>query len=300
MGICRPGERCPLQVLLEDVVLTNANGNYSLIDDSYSTVTACVDTIQNAFYLDADHVCRTWQNLTRWVANDSNGAYTQQTYPVRPRAAHGNSYDQACQRVYQRDSSLRACHARAWNRRAGKYAVVNNSRIMAAVQSGPTDLGDNVPILGGVFLSQNYIHVDYNASMFWLSPQVGNGTCRTGSQAAASQIMQRPLAQRLEAAPTSAWKPASVSRCCRHRARGILHDPEEGQGQSATAWFGRLLSQDTRGGQQGIAAGGRRMSELAGEVFARRRVSEVAGKEIPIHKDDVNVVVDVEESKPST
>lgn len=41
---------------------------------------------------------------------------------------------------------------------------------MAAVTGGQTDYGYGVPVLGGVFLTQNYLVVDYPANEFWLSP----------------------------------------------------------------------------------------------------------------------------------
>lgn len=52
----------------------------------------------------------------------------------------------------------------------GVYRVLNTSRVMAAVTGGQTDYGDGVPVLGGVFLTQNYLVVDYPANEFWLSP----------------------------------------------------------------------------------------------------------------------------------
>ncbi|KAI7970499.1 hypothetical protein EIK77_005217 [Talaromyces pinophilus] len=55
----------------------------------------------------------------------------------------------------------------------GKYDVISNN-VMAAVGTAPTDYGNDIPILGGVNLSQNYLFVDYDHGFFGLAPVVSD------------------------------------------------------------------------------------------------------------------------------
>jgi hypothetical protein len=55
----------------------------------------------------------------------------------------------------------------------GKYDVISNN-VMAAVGTAPTDYGNDIPILGGVYLSQNYLFVDYDHGFFGLAPVVSD------------------------------------------------------------------------------------------------------------------------------
>ncbi|KAK0713232.1 hypothetical protein B0T26DRAFT_716833 [Lasiosphaeria miniovina] len=166
---------CPLQVLLADVVLSNAAGNHSLFGDPDSKVTACIDTIQNAFAFTPAMFAK-WQGLTNWVASPGDGGpdFTQQTYPLDREPLMGtltirlaNGYTSVIPH-YELVSNERGSDSQ------GKYAVVNASRAMAAVQTGDSDLGRDTPVLGGVFLSQNYLRVDYANNSFSLSPRVAS------------------------------------------------------------------------------------------------------------------------------
>jgi hypothetical protein len=164
---------CPLQVLLADVVLTNDAGSFSLFPDPGFKVSACVDTLQNAFTFTPAMFAK-WQGLTGWIADDGS-RYTPQTYPLDREHLMGtltiklaNGYETIIPH-HELVSHERGSDGQ------GKYVVTNSSRVMAAVQSGDSDLGHDIPVLGGVFLSQNYLHVDYESSSFWLSPQIGDG-----------------------------------------------------------------------------------------------------------------------------
>ena len=50
----------------------------------------------------------------------------------------------------------------------GKYSVLNESMLMTAIATTETE--ELIPTLGGVFLSQNYLFVDYDSNVFGLSP----------------------------------------------------------------------------------------------------------------------------------
>ncbi|KAK7423243.1 hypothetical protein QQZ08_009139 [Neonectria magnoliae] len=165
---------CPLQILLADVIVTNEDGDHSLLPDKDSKISACIDTIQNSFTL-TDSMFEKFQEIGDHI-DDDGSEYKASVFPGDRDSLLGtltihfsNGYSSVIPH-YELIS-----HERGTNDQ-GKYAVLNNSRIAASVSSGQSDLGANVPILGGVFLSQNYLQVDYKAGKFWLSPQVKNGT----------------------------------------------------------------------------------------------------------------------------
>lgn len=162
--------RCPLQVMLADVVLTNVEGNHSLFKDPDARVPACIDTIQNAFTF-TKAMYQEWAQLTRHIDYDGSN-YSVQVYPTDREAWIGsmtiklsNGYTSVIPH-YELVSKERGTDTQ------GKYSITNSSRIMAAVQTGQGDLGVDIPLLGGVFLSQNYLRVDYDQNKFWLAEAV--------------------------------------------------------------------------------------------------------------------------------
>ncbi|TQN68857.1 hypothetical protein CSHISOI_06613, partial [Colletotrichum shisoi] len=182
---------CPLPVVVSDILLTNKDGDHSLFDPGVR-VAACIDTVQNSFSLTPSMFSK-FQRLANRTESDGR-AFAESDFPADREPLLGsltiklaNGYTSVIPH-YELVNHVRGTDAR------GRYAVLNNSRISTAVGSGLSDLGDNIPILGGVFLSQNYLHVDYDAGVFWLSPQVANGTlpdhitasCNGTSRAAAA------------------------------------------------------------------------------------------------------------------
>ncbi|KAH8887866.1 hypothetical protein GQ53DRAFT_808820 [Thozetella sp. PMI_491] len=288
---------CPLQVLLEDVILTNSEGDHSLFDDPDSTITACIDTIQNAFTW-TPAMFATWQNLTRWVSNDSDGTYTQQTYPADREHLIGTltiklagGYSTVIPH-YELISQERGTDEQ------GKYAVVNNSRVMAGVQTGLSDLGNNVPILGGIFLALNYLHVDYANRTFWLSPQVGNDSfpdrittsCEpsstTGGGDASSSGGNSNLG--LQVGLPVAFVVIALGLVAYYMYRRNKHNHQTRAAQSASN--GR--TDNAVDMEHGTVAIERRTTELMADYTGDRRISEIQGNQLPIHKDDVIVAVD--------
>ncbi|KAH7129249.1 hypothetical protein EDB81DRAFT_907316 [Dactylonectria macrodidyma] len=165
---------CPLQVLISDFILTNEDGEHSLLPDAYSKVSACIDTIQNSFTL-TDSMFAKFQEIGNHIETDGQ-AFRPASFPADREKLLGSltiRFANGYSSVIPHYELVN--HERGTNSQ-GKFAVTNNSRIAATVASGQSDLGANVPILGGVFLSQNYLQVDYERQKFWLSPQVGNGT----------------------------------------------------------------------------------------------------------------------------
>ncbi|OLN86915.1 hypothetical protein CCHL11_04618 [Colletotrichum chlorophyti] len=170
-GVAAP---CPLQVLIADVVVTNKNGDTSLMSDPNARIPACIDTVQNSFSLTTAMFSKL-QTIGNHIATDGK-AFGDAEFPADRESLLGsltiklsNGYTTVIPH-YEFVSHVRGTDSR------GTYAVLNNTRITANVASGLSDLGNNITILGGIYLSQNYLHVDYKANKFWLSPQVKNGT----------------------------------------------------------------------------------------------------------------------------
>ncbi|KAF6822801.1 aspartic-type endopeptidase [Colletotrichum plurivorum] len=166
---------CPLQVLISDIILTNDEGDHSLFADIGTRVSACIDTVQNDFTFTPNMFSR-FQNYTNHTTTENGTSYGASTYPASREPKIGsltikltNGYTTVIPH-YELVTHQRGTDSR------GRYAVTNNTLIQATVSSGASDLGNNVPILGGVFLSQNWLAVDYEKGKFWLSPQVANGT----------------------------------------------------------------------------------------------------------------------------
>jgi hypothetical protein len=157
---------CPLQVQIANVELSGANGTHSLFADSGGTVsvTACVDPWQNQFTFTR----LMYSRLLAFTNHPNSSEYTSQTYPLEDEALIGNitikltnGYTSVIPH-YELVSLERGTDAE------GKYAVINSSRIMIAAGGDDT----TIPILGGVFLAQNYLLLDYEKNLFSLAPAV--------------------------------------------------------------------------------------------------------------------------------
>jgi hypothetical protein len=161
---------CPLQVLVKDVRLNNIHGSFSLIADSEAAVPACVDPLQNQFTF-TQTMYDPFANLTAHPVNPAEAGgsnFTQQTYPRENEPLIGNLTVELSNGFttviphYEFVSQERGTDAE------GKYAVLNTSRIM--VRAGTMSDNSGGMVLGGVYLSLNYLLVDYANQMFHLAP----------------------------------------------------------------------------------------------------------------------------------
>jgi hypothetical protein len=172
-----PGLDCPLQVLLEDVVLKNINGSQSLFPDTFSKIPACIDPIQMAFTF-STALFQEWARLTGHPDTqpvDGSPPYSEQTYPGSSEPLIGDllvalSNDQGSQYIsivphYEMYSHERGANAQ------GIYTIINATRAMSQVASPLTGIM-GVPLLGGTFLSQNYLLIDYERMQFGLAPAI--------------------------------------------------------------------------------------------------------------------------------
>jgi hypothetical protein len=171
------GILCPLQVGIRNIQVTSLNGtsSTSLMADVGSIVPACIDPLQNEFTLTQAMYTR-WASFTQHSSNFTtpttiNDPSTNlQLYPMANEPLIGNitiTLDNGYTTTiphYELVSQQRGTDSE------GKYAVINSSVLMAAVGTGATDYGQDIPLLGGVYLSQNYLTVDYDSGSFGLAP----------------------------------------------------------------------------------------------------------------------------------
>ncbi|MCJ1230812.1 hypothetical protein MMC12_007486 [Toensbergia leucococca] len=158
---------CPLQVLIKDIRLNNINGSSSLFLDSDATVAACLDPLQNGFTLTQSMYDR-FINLT--LQPDLSNS--QATYPASAEPLFGNlsitlanGYETTIPH-YELVSQERGTDSE------GKYTVINASAITVPLSANESVTSEVVPILGGIYLSLNYLLVDYENQVFSLAPAV--------------------------------------------------------------------------------------------------------------------------------
>ncbi|KAF8537983.1 hypothetical protein BDD12DRAFT_663597, partial [Trichophaea hybrida] len=160
---------CQLQVLLRDVRITFSNGtSHSLFTDPAARIPACIDPLKNAFVFSKTMSDRLL-SLTEHAFNvTGEPAFDVRTYPASKEhlmenltVVLSNGYTTVIPH-YELISQWRGTD------KEGKYGVLNESRIMVAAEPDERDTGDGdfLAILGGVYLSQNMLLVDYMRNTF--------------------------------------------------------------------------------------------------------------------------------------
>ena len=175
---------CPLQVLISDVRLGFADGSqHSLFAETGTILPACIDPQKSEFTFTKAMTDRL-KNLTEHAIQVPSAGpnFTDQIYPLSKRhlmhsltVVLSNGYTTVIPE-YELVSQERGTNE------YGEYKVINSSRIMISVSSSvfaskaEQELDNNiVPILGGVFLSQNYLRVDYKRGNFSMArARLGN------------------------------------------------------------------------------------------------------------------------------
>ena len=168
--------QCPLQVLVKDIRLNNERGSFSLFADSDATVIACIDPLQNQFTF-TPTMYNVFASLTEHptdLAMEGGSNFTEQTYPLSAAPLLGNITVELSNGYTTHVPNYEFVSQERGTDPQGKYAVINESRLMvAAGTTGTASLdGVQIPILGGVYLSQNYLMVDWDSGVFKLAPAV--------------------------------------------------------------------------------------------------------------------------------
>lgn len=162
--------QCSLVVKVTSFIINNNKGSFPVVEPGKS-VLACIDPMQNGFYL-PDDLYRRWTDFTE--RPDAPRRTDYQTYPKELEGMLGSLHI-----VLEGGFNISIPHHElvSPDRRAiltdnGQYGVVeNSSRIQAGVTSGKGDYGENYGILlGGIFLSSTYLFVDWDNGIFGLAP----------------------------------------------------------------------------------------------------------------------------------
>ena len=157
---------CPLQVLIRDITLNNANGSFPLLGDSRSMIPACVDPLQNLFIFTPAMFNR-YMALTNWA--NTTGGVPAPTYPASADGLLGDLTISLSNgftiNIPKRElvSQVRGPDAK------GTFAVVDAERRQLAVS---TNGAARPPTMGGVFFSQVYMLIDYENRILSLAPAV--------------------------------------------------------------------------------------------------------------------------------
>jgi Eukaryotic aspartyl protease len=155
---------CPLQVLLQDILVTNDTGfSRSIFSDPAARIAACINPLQYNIVL-TDSLFNNWATLTRHDNSypDQQFELNQSGLLVELTLVFQGGYVTTIPQ-YELIGLERGYND------LGQWDVVNTSRLMTTVSR---DVNAAFVVLGGVFLSQNYLRVDYGKGQFSLAPAV--------------------------------------------------------------------------------------------------------------------------------
>ena len=154
---------CPLQVTVSQITYAGI----SLFANSSETINACIEpsTQRNVFTPDV-------ASAFGRVTSQNSTAYSGMYYPVNQRPT-GNLTITLSNGYNTTITNSELFTPLRGSDQYGRYAIVNNSIIEAGVadnrQSDPSSV---LPTLGGLFLTFNYLIVDYEKGQFRLAPAV--------------------------------------------------------------------------------------------------------------------------------
>ncbi|KAL8903485.1 MAG: hypothetical protein Q9207_003898 [Kuettlingeria erythrocarpa] len=156
---------CPLQVTVTEVwyFTPGTSTRNSLFDSNTTSMTACVEPFQQRFTFLPSMV----KQFARWTRY--NDTYPALTFPSPPDGALEIKLDNGYRTIVPNDHLFTP---KRGSDDDGHYVVTNSS----IVESGIEDNTDNMdgdsdlrPILGGLFLSFNYLVVDYDNNRFQMA-----------------------------------------------------------------------------------------------------------------------------------
>ncbi|KAF6239335.1 hypothetical protein HO173_002597 [Letharia columbiana] len=189
---------CPLQVTVISIMYNQPNETFELL--SSENMVACIEPFQDRFTFTPDVVNKV-ANVTSY-----DSSYRGLTYPVA-QAPDGNMTITLENNYTTVISNSKFVALERGSDQFGHFQITNSSvvetEIVYNAQSDPSTVQ---PILGGIFLTFNYLVVDYESDHFQLAPAV-QGNQHTGSQAVKAICTPTPTSNPSSSSspPLSSW-----------------------------------------------------------------------------------------------
>ncbi|PVH78002.1 hypothetical protein DL98DRAFT_636376 [Cadophora sp. DSE1049] len=169
IGTWTSAQPCPLQVSVATISYTFLNGTeVKLLAEAETPINACLDTARQRFTF-TPKVASLFGNVTGY--NSSSGL-TGLNYPIanRPDGNLTVILTNGYKTVVPNEELFTI---KRGSDDLGRYAIVNDSLVDSGINyNANADPADVRAILGGMFLTQNYLVVDYEAGTFKMAPAV--------------------------------------------------------------------------------------------------------------------------------
>lgn len=174
---------CPLQVTIRSILYNRPNGTSESLTSE--NIIACIEPFQDHLTF-TPAVAAKFANVTSY-----NSSYPGFTYPTN-QAPDGDLAITLENNYTTIIPNSELVTLKRGSDQFGHYAITNSSIVEAEIvdnaQSDPTTAQ---PILGGTYLTFNYLVVDYESGQFQLAPAV-QGNQPTGSQPIKAICTQTP------------------------------------------------------------------------------------------------------------
>ncbi|KAL9626585.1 MAG: hypothetical protein Q9204_007193 [Flavoplaca sp. TL-2023a] len=167
LGTWSKKQPCPLQVSVKEVLYRAIDGDiYGLLPPTSGSVTGCIEPQQQRFTFLPSMVQR-FAALSGY-----NNSYPGLTFPteLRPPGALQITLDNGYRTVIPNDHLFTPQRGSDQN---GQYVVTNTSVLETGIAYNVDDADADVQlILGGLYLTYNYLVVDYDKNQFQMAPTV--------------------------------------------------------------------------------------------------------------------------------
>ena len=189
---------CPLQVTISSIAYSQPNGTSNLLTSE--NIVACIEPFQDHFTFTPD-VAQNFETITGY-----NSTYAGLTYPI-DQAPHGDLTVTLSNNYTTVVPNSEYVALMRGSDQLGHYSITNSSIVSTEIaynaQSDPTTVQ---PILGGIYLTLNYLIVDYESGQFHLAPAV------QANQPTSSQAIKAICTQTPTSSPTPPSPPKSPSK----------------------------------------------------------------------------------------
>ncbi|KAH7408929.1 aspartic peptidase domain-containing protein [Cadophora sp. MPI-SDFR-AT-0126] len=169
IGTWTSAQPCPLQVSVATISYTFLNGTeVKLLAEAEIPINACLDTARQRFTF-TPKVASLFGNVTGY---DSSSGLTGLNYPIAARP-DGNLTVVLTNGYKTVVPNEELFTIKRGSDNFGRYAIVNDSLVDSGISyNADADPANIRAILGGMFLTQNYLVVDYEEGVFRMAPAV--------------------------------------------------------------------------------------------------------------------------------